>query len=121
MPQHATLTSFQPGQSGNPTGRVRGSHNVVPAVRDLVLAVARAEEATVEASLVRAIRSPRHVIALLELAARLNRELGPHGDQDPGLVQIRINTTVPLDRLGPRPQELPEGAPGPEAVGCEAR
>jgi hypothetical protein len=66
-------------------------------------AVVRDEKATVEASLVRAIRSPRHVIDLLELAARLNRELGPHADQGPGLVQIHINTTGGLDHLGPRP------------------
>jgi hypothetical protein len=117
MPQHATPTSFQPGRSGNPTGRGKGSRNVVPAVRDLMLAVVRGEQATAQRSLVRAIRSPRHVIAFLDLAARLNREVGPHGDQGPGLVQIRINTSVPLDQLGPQPQELPDGAQGPEAAG----
>jgi Family of unknown function (DUF5681) len=110
-------TRFRAGQSGNPRGRPRGSRNTRATVRAITLAVVRGEKATVEASLVRAIRSPRHVIALLDLTARLNRELGPNADQGPGLVQILLNTPVPLDQLGPQRPELHEGAHGPEEAG----
>jgi hypothetical protein len=116
MPQRATRTSFQAGVSGNPRGWTPGSHNVLPGVRDLVLDFLQGREDAIEAALTRALASPRHVLALLELAARLNQEIGPHGNHGPGPVQILINTTVPLNQLGPR-QELLKGARGPEQVG----
>jgi Family of unknown function (DUF5681) len=110
-------TRFRPGQSGNPRGRPRGSQNTLPSVRDLLLDFVQGREDAIEAALTRALASPRHVLALLDLAARLNRETGSDADQGDGAIQIVINTTVPLDRLGPQPKELPERAMRPEAVG----
>jgi hypothetical protein len=108
---------FRAGQSGNPRGRPRGSPNTLPSVRDLVLDFVQGREDAIEAALTRALASPRHTIALLELLARLNRETGSDADQGAGAIQILINTTVPLDQLGPQPKELPDGARGPEEVG----
>jgi hypothetical protein len=88
---------FRAGQSGNPRGRPRGSRNTRPTVRAITLAVARDEKATIEASLKRALRSPRHTLHLLELFARLNEEIGGGSDHSAPSLETRI----PCDQLGP--------------------
>jgi hypothetical protein len=88
----------------------------VPAVRDLVLAVTRSEQAAVEASLVRAIRSPQRVIALLELVARLNRELGPHGDHGPAPVRVSPATPAAPVRFRTRRGHWPARSFGADSI-----
>jgi hypothetical protein len=73
-------TRFRPGQSGNPRGRLRGSQNTLPSVRDLLLDFVQGREDAIEAALTHALASPRHTIALLELMTRLNREIGSEAD-----------------------------------------
>jgi hypothetical protein len=77
MPRRANRTSFKPGKSGNPEGRRPGSKDVIPRVRDLVNAVLEDNVEAVREAYRRAATNPRTVLQCLELAAKLNRELGP--------------------------------------------
>jgi uncharacterized protein DUF5681 len=67
---------FPSGQSANPKGRPRGSKDVVPKVRALVNAVLEGNEAAVQEAYRRAVLNPKTVLQCLELAAKLNREVG---------------------------------------------
>jgi hypothetical protein len=80
MPKHATRTSFQPGRSGNPAGRPPGRPDLMPKIRDLMNAVLQGNEEAVKAALLRAATNHRSVLSALELAARLNREVGPNSE-----------------------------------------
>jgi hypothetical protein len=68
---------FPPGASGNPKGRPRGAKDVVPKVRALVNAVLEGNEAAIREAYRRAVLNPKTVLQCLELAAKLNREVGP--------------------------------------------
>jgi len=72
-----TSTSFAPGKSGNPRGRRRGAKDVVPKVRALVNAVLEGNVEAVREAYRKAATSPKTVLQCLELAAKLNREVGP--------------------------------------------
>jgi hypothetical protein len=67
-------------------------------VYELVVGVLTRHRATAEATLVKALRNPRLTIALLELAGKLTRELGPHVD-GAQLVAIEIQTRLPVDTM----------------------
>jgi hypothetical protein len=75
--RQANRTSFKPGRSGNPAGRRPGSKDVMPRVRDLVNAVLEDNVEAVREAYRRAATNPRTVLQCLELAAKLNREVGP--------------------------------------------
>jgi len=77
MSRRATRTSFKPGRSGNPAGRRPGSKDVMPRVRDLVNAVLEGNVTEIRDAYRRAVTSPKTVLPCLELAAKLNREVGP--------------------------------------------
>ena len=77
MPRQANQTSFKPGRSGNPAGRRPGSKDVTPRVRDLVNAVLEDNVEAVRDAYRRAATNPKTVLQCLELAAKLNREVGP--------------------------------------------
>lgn len=91
-----------PGKGGAvPAGRERpaarpSSPAVVPKVRDLVNAVIAGEEAAAEEALRRALASHKTVLQVLELAAKLNREIGPgsEGASGPSLVLIGRDPTI---------------------------
>jgi hypothetical protein len=68
---------FPPGQSANPKGRPRGAKDVVPKVRALVNAVLEGNVEAVREAYRKAATSPKTVLQCLELAAKLNREVGP--------------------------------------------
>jgi hypothetical protein len=70
-------TSFKPGQSGNPKGRVLGSKNASPSVRDIVNAVVSGQttEDVMEAYRKSAV-SVKSVLHALELKAKVDREIG---------------------------------------------
>lgn len=57
--------------------RPPGSKDVIPAVRDLVNSVKEGKDQEIRAALERVATSPRTVLAFLDLAAKLNREIGP--------------------------------------------
>ena len=77
MPRRASRTSFQPGRSGNPAGRPPGSKDVIPRVRELVNAVLEGNVVAIRDAYRRAVTSPKTVLQCLELAAKLNKEVGP--------------------------------------------
>jgi hypothetical protein len=93
-------------------------------MRRLVLDVVRRHQQTIEATLGKAARDPRLAMQIVELGARLNRELGPQtaGNQ---LVAIEIVTRLPMadmmrgdgqpdasqQALGPAPPEDGQHAP----------
>jgi hypothetical protein len=87
MPRRANQTSFKPGRSGNPAGRRPGSKDAIPRVRDLVNAVLEDNVEAVREAYRRAATNPKTVLQCLELAAKLNRELGP------GSLQIGLDGT----------------------------
>ena len=77
MPQRATRTSFKPGRSGNPRGRRPGSKDAIPRVRELVNAVLENNVEAIREAYRRAVTSSKTVLQGLELAAKLNKEVGP--------------------------------------------
>jgi len=77
MPRRANRTSFKPGRSGNPAGRRPGSKDVIPRVRDLVNAVLEHNVEAIREAYRRAVTSQKTVLPCLELAAKLNKEVGP--------------------------------------------
>ena len=93
MPRRATRTSFKPGRSGNPAGRRPGSKDVMPRVRDLVNAVLEENVQAVRDAYRRAATNPKTVLQCLELAAKVNRELGP------GSVPIGLDGTGELPAI----------------------
>src|SRR5262245_56982077 len=80
-PRHAG--QFKPGQSGDPGGRPRGSKTIIYAVRDIVAAAIKEADSLGKVAEKDAIdrvrdnlRSKKTVLQTLELAARLNKEIG---------------------------------------------
>jgi hypothetical protein len=75
-------------------------------IRRLVLLVLENNLDEVVKTLEKAIKNPKRLIQLLELAAKLNGELGSSRRSD-GPVSIILQTSMPLDALGPHPPALP--------------
>jgi hypothetical protein len=70
---------FRPGVSGNPRGRPLGSlnHNRLPTIRSLMHEVIHDNLDGIRTALTAVLTDPETVLHGLDLAARLNRELGP--------------------------------------------
>ncbi len=95
---------FAPGTSGNPGGRPRGARTLAYSIRQLVAEVLHDPDAAQRAKQTFAenLTVRRTNLAALELAAKLNREIGiGSGDEAPGLV-ITIKTGLRPERLGRR-------------------
>ncbi len=74
MPQHATRTSFRPGNNANPTGYNGGHHR--PAVPAEVLEAARALSMPALETLKRLMTSPNHAVRLGACNSLLDRAWG---------------------------------------------
>jgi hypothetical protein len=70
---------FRPGVSGNPRGRPLGSlnHNRLPTIRSLMHEVIHDNLDGIRTAFTAVLTDPETVLHGLDLAARLNRELGP--------------------------------------------
>jgi hypothetical protein len=101
-----TSTSFPSGKSGNSRGRPRGAKDVVPKVRALVNAVLEGNGAAIREAYRRAVLSPKTVLPCLELAAKLNREVGPTalplGDGRIAVIVIQGEGAIDPDELRAR-------------------
>jgi hypothetical protein len=75
-------TSFRRGQSGNPGGRPKGSRTLAFSLREIVAEAITAPgmREKIIAALQQVATNRKTVLAFLELAGRLNRELGPASD-----------------------------------------
>ena len=93
------MRRFQPSVSGNPGGRPKGPKTY--SIRTLVAdALEKVREDVIEELQAR-LTSSKTILPGLELAARLNKEIG--SGQDGGApVQIIIRTNVDATKLGPR-------------------
>jgi hypothetical protein len=104
-----------PGQSGNPAGRPAWRPPSVLAsppaslqsrkalrIKDFVFALIDKNRPLLEESLVKAMKTRRYSVQLIELAAKLNREIGVNPDTS-GIVAIRIETNVPQNTMAALP------------------
>lgn len=73
---------FKPGQSGNPAGRPKRDPNTPTdySVREAIKRVVRSRPDLLEDTIERLLRGSRSSLGMLELAAKLNRELQVEGE-----------------------------------------
>jgi hypothetical protein len=117
-PERLHRGRFPKGQSGNPTGRPRGIKEPVSRglVKNLLLEVIERNEAKVRAALERAATNPKCVLQVLDLTAKLNKEVGHSPDGRGAETHFHIHTNVNLMALKaaahravqPAPTALPE-------------
>jgi hypothetical protein len=89
---------FPPGQSGNPAGGRKLARHTWPLARDILHKTILANQAEVEQKLTEVILTKKGALQLLELLAKLNREIGPRSDEAPG-VRIVIGGNIPLEGM----------------------
>jgi hypothetical protein len=70
---------FRPGQSGNPGGARAFPHKTWPLARDILHKTILANQAAFEQALTEVMRTKRGALQVLELLAKLNREIGARG------------------------------------------
>ncbi|MGH7310068.1 MAG: DUF5681 domain-containing protein [Candidatus Rokuibacteriota bacterium] len=101
-------TTWEPGKSGNPRGRPTGIKEALPRglVKRLVLETLQESEAEAKASYRRMLGNARTVGQALDLAAKLNKEIGSGAIEDMKPVVINFHSNV----RGPG-RKLP-GGPG---------
>ena len=106
---------FRPGQSGNPGGARAFPHKTWPLARDILHKTILANRAAFEEKLGEVMLTKKGALQVLELLAKLNREIGSRADGAPA-VRIVIGGNIPLDgmRAG-TPSALPAPT-GPDAI-----
>jgi hypothetical protein len=104
---------FRPGQSGNPGGARAFPHKTWPLAREILHRAIRTNQATFEQTLGEPMLTKKGALQVLELLAKLNREIGSRYEAP--AVRIVIGGNIPLEgmRAG-TPPALPE-ATDPDA------
>lgn len=85
----------RPFAKGNP-GKPKGARDRFPRgfVKSLALAVIEGNEAAIREAVKRAATNPRTVLHVLDLAAKLNREIGHGVDGSAGVTIVNVQTSV---------------------------
>jgi hypothetical protein len=109
---------FEKGHKANPRGRPRGVKETVPRgfIKKLTLDVLEGGEQRVRAALERAATNPKTVVQVLDLAAKLNKEIGAGAEGGRGETHFHIHSNVNFMALRaaahravqPAPTALPE-------------
>jgi hypothetical protein len=83
---------FQPGDRANPRGRPRGVKETAPRglIKKLTLGALEGNEQAVRAALEHAATNPKSVVQVLDLAAKLNKEVGHQADGRSGETHFHI-------------------------------
>jgi hypothetical protein len=89
---------FRPGQSGNPGGARAFPHKTWPLAREILHRAIRTNQAAFEQTLGEVMRTKKGALQVLELLAKLNREIGSRADQAPA-VRIVIGGNIPLEGM----------------------
>ena len=89
---------FRPGQSGNPGGARAFPHKTWPLARDILHKTILANRAAFEEKLGEVMLTKKGALQVLELLAKLNREIGSRADEAPA-VRIVIGGNIPLDGM----------------------
>jgi hypothetical protein len=89
---------FRPGQSGNPGGARAFPHKTWPLAREILHRAIRTYQAAFEQKLTEVMLTKKGALQVLELLAKLNREIGPRADEAPA-VRIVIGGNIPLEGL----------------------
>jgi hypothetical protein len=89
---------FRPGQSGNPGGARAFPHKAWPIARDSLHKTILANQAAFEQKLSELMLTKKGALQVLELLAKLNREIGSRSDEAPA-VRIVIGGNIPLEGM----------------------
>jgi hypothetical protein len=87
---------FRQGQSGNPGGARAFPHKTWPLARDILHKTVLANQAAFEQKL--GVLTKKGALQVLELLAKLNREIGSRVDEGPA-VRIVIGGNIPLEGM----------------------
>jgi hypothetical protein len=90
--------SFRPGQSGNPGGARAFPHKTWPLAREILHKTILANQPAFEQKLGELMLTKKGALQVLELLAKLNREIGSRVDDAPA-VRIVIGGNIPLDGM----------------------
>src|SRR5688572_30305810 len=92
---------FEKGNKANPRGRPRGVKETMPRgfVKKLAFAALEANEQAVRTALERAATKPKSVVQVLDLAAKLNKEVGHQADGCSAETHFHIHTNVDIMAL----------------------
>jgi hypothetical protein len=89
---------FRPGQSGNPAGGRKLARHTWPRARDILHKLVLTNQSEFEQTLTEVMLTKKGALQVLELLAKLNREIGSRADEAPG-VRIVIGGNIPLDGM----------------------
>jgi hypothetical protein len=89
---------LRPGQSGNPGGARAFPHKTWPLAREILHRAIRTNQSAFEQTLSEVMLTKKGALQVLELLAKLNREIGSRADEGPA-VRIVIGGNIPLDGM----------------------
>jgi hypothetical protein len=76
---------FRPGQSGNPGGARAFLHKTWPLAREILHRAIRTNQPAFEQTLSEVMLTRKGALQVLELLAKLNREIGSRADEAPAV------------------------------------